>query len=218
MGVKQDRPIDPNEEGVVVYVAKSKEEIDKARAALDEAGVPVNLPEAAIEALFAAGRSSLPIRVAAQDFRKAQDVIDELFPPPVLDLPPLPGTEPPAKSGGGASSGGGSAPAGGGGSGAGGGAALDTYRPEPSAGPATTRKLEASATKVMFIALASFVVPGIGILTGIFASFSAHWCLDQLPYESTSARGRAKAALGLGIAAILVQLGAAAYLAHLKFG
>lgn len=217
MGVKQDRPIDPNEEGVVVYVAKSKEEIDKARAALDEAGVPVNLPEAAIEALFAAGRSSLPIRVAAQDFRQAQDVIDELFPPPVLDLPPLPGSEPPSPSGGGG--GGGGAPAGGGGGASGGGgAALDTYRPEPSAGPATTRKLEGSATKVMFIALASFVVPGIGILTGIFASFSAHWCLDQLPYESTSARGRAKAALGLGIAAVLVQLGAAAYLAHLKFG
>lgn len=69
----------------------------------------------------------------------------------------------------------------------------------------------------MFIALASFVVPGIGILTGIFASFSAHWCLDQLPYES-SARGRAKAGLFLGIAAVLVQLGGAAYLAHLKFG
>lgn len=217
MGVKQDRPIDPNEEGVVVYVAKSKEEIDKARAALDEAGVPVNLPEAAIEALFAAGRSSLPIRVAAQDFRQAQDVIDELFPPPVLDLPPLPGTEPTSPSGGSGGSSGAPA-AGGGGASGGGGAALDTYRPEPSAGPATTRKLEGSATKVMFIALASFVVPGIGILTGIFASFSAHWCLDQLPYESTSARGRAKAALGLGIAAVLVQLGAAAYLAHLKFG
>lgn len=214
MGIKQDRPIDPNEEGVVVYVAKSKEEIDKARAALGEAGVPVNLPEAAIEALFAAGRSSLPIRVAAQDFRKAQDVIDELFPPPVIDLPPLPGTEPAKPAGGGGGGGGAAAPSGGGG----GGASLDTFRPEPSAGPATTRKLEASATKLMFIALASFVVPIVGLFTGMFASYSAHWCLDQLPYDSVSARTRAKSALGLGIAAILVQLGAGGYLAWLKFG
>jgi len=216
MAVKQDRPIDPNEEGVVVYVAKSKEEIDKARAALDEAGVPVNLPEAAIEALFAAGRTSLPIRVAAQDFRKAQDVIDELFPPPVLDLPPLPGTEPakPASSGGGSQgSGAGGAPSAGGEAGS-----IETYRPQPSAGPATTRKLEGSATKLMFIALVSFILPGIGLLSGIFAAYSAHWCLDQLPYESTSARSRAKAALGLGIAAVLVQLGGGGYLAWLKFG
>ena len=81
-----------------------------------------------------------------------------------------------------------------------------------------TRKLEGSATKVMFIALVSFVLPGVGILSGIFASFSAHWCLDRLPYESASARTRAKAALGLGIAAVLVQLGAGGYLAWIKFG
>ncbi|MBL4848220.1 MAG: hypothetical protein JKY65_22105 [Planctomycetes bacterium] len=218
MGIKQDRPIDPLEEGVVVYVAKSKEEVLKARAALVEAGVPINLPEAAIEAMFAAGRTSLPIRVAAANFRAAGDVIDELFPPPVIDLPPLPGTEPAAaskgkskgKDGGGVSANAASVAADGSGPGS-----IETYRPDVSAGPGQMRKLEASANKVLFIALASFVVPIVGIGTGIFAGFSAYWCIDRLPYES-SARGRAKVALGLAVAAIVTQISAAAYLTYMN--
>lgn len=210
MGIKQDRPADHGDDGVVVYVAKSKDEVDRARSALHEAGVSVDLPEAAIEALFAAGRSSLPIRVAAMDFRKAQDVIDELFPPPLLELPPLPG-----KGAAGPSSGG-SASAGAGGASAGGAredepaGQVDTYRPEPSSREGSVRKLEGSATKVLFIALASFVLPGLGVLTAIFAAFSAWWCLDRLPFES-SARGRARAAFGLALGAILMWGGVAAY-------
>ena len=69
----------------------------------------------------------------------------------------------------------------------------------------------------MFIALASFVVPIVGIGTGIFAGFSAYWCLDRLPYESP-ARGRAKVALALAIAAVLTQIGGGAYLAYMNVG
>ena len=211
MGIKQDRPADHGDDGVVVYVAKSKDEVDLARRSLQEAGVNVDLPEAAIEALFAAGRSSLPIRVAAMDFRKAQDVIDELFPPPLLELPPLPGKGAAApRQGQGAPS------AGAGGAGRGDASEeeragqVDAYRPEPSSREGSVRKLEGSATKVLFIALVSFVLPGLGVLTAIFAAFSAWWCLDRLPFES-SARGRARAAFGLALAAILWWGGVAAY-------
>lgn len=215
MAIKQDRPADHGDDGVVVYVAKSVDEVNQARASLQEAGVPVDLPPAAIEALFAAGRSSLPIRVAAMDFRKAQDVIDEIFPPPLLELPPLPGQSE-AKGKGGSKGKAKQAP---GPSGAQGSAEedsegegrVDAYRPEPSNREGSVRKLEGSATKLLFIALASLVLPGLGVLTGIFAAFSSWWCLDRLPFESGSARARAKAAFGLALSAILLWIGAGAY-------
>ena len=130
MALKQDRPVDYGDDGIVVYVAKNKEEVDKAREALLAAEIPVDLPEAAVEALFAAGRDSLPIRVPAMHFKAAGKVIDEVFPPEVIDLPPLPDEE--EESGGGAAVGGAvgsaelaNAPEGG----------QDRYRPQVGSGP-----------------------------------------------------------------------------------
>ncbi|MGE0707046.1 MAG: hypothetical protein AB7N76_02355 [Planctomycetota bacterium] len=186
MGIKQDRQIDFNDDGIVVYVAKSKEEVDQARAALHAAGVMVELPEAAVEALFAAGRESLPIRVPAMSFRKAQDVIDELFPPPVIDLPdddPPPGADAPAAGGEG-------------------GAELSGYQPQAASSPkgaVNPRQVAESANKVVFVALASFLLVGPGLLIGLFALIAAWWCLDNLPKDS-SAREKAKIALGLALA------------------
>ena len=55
-------------------------------------------------------------------------------------------------------------------------------------------------------AVSSKVEPaGIGVLTACFAGYSAWWVLDELPYES-SARSRAKSALGLSVFAVILQV------------
>ena len=89
MALKQDRPTDEGLDGVVVYMAKSEAEVDRVRAAFAEAEIPVELPEAAVAALFAAGRDALSVRVRARDFSRALDVVDRVFPrgePAPLDL------------------------------------------------------------------------------------------------------------------------------------
>lgn len=208
MALKQDRPVDYGDDGIVVYVAKNKEEVDKARAALLAAEIPVDLPEAAVEALFAAGRESLPIRVPAMHFKAAGKVIDEIFPPEVIDLPPLPGEE---EGEGGASVGGpvasselANAPAGG----------QERYRPQVGGGPSKQdpRKVAEAANKVVFIALGSFLIPFAGVLLALFSLYSAWWCMDRLPLGSTG-REKGKIGFGLSIGSILWNLGFAAYVA-----
>ena len=98
MALKQDRPTDEGLDGVVVYMAKSEAEVDRVRAAFAEAEIPVELPEAAVAALFAAGRDALPVRVRARDFSRALDVVDRVFPrgePAPLELA-LPASPEPA--------------------------------------------------------------------------------------------------------------------------
>jgi len=208
VALKQDRPVDYGDDGIVVYVAKNKEEVDKAREALLAAEIPVDLPEAAVEALFAAGRDSLPIRVPAMHFKAAGKVIDEVFPPEVIDLPPLPDEEGDAGAGGaGVGSPVGSdelanAPEGG----------QDRYRPQVSSGPSKQdpRKVAEAANKVVFIALGSFLIPVAGVFLALFSLYSAWWCMDRLPLGSTG-REKGKIGFGLSIGSILWNLGFAAY-------
>jgi len=198
MAIKVDRPGDHAGDGVVVYVAKSKAEVDQARDGFAEAGIPVDLPEAAIEAMFAAGRKNLPIRVTAADFRRAQDVIDALFPPPVMELPPLPG-EAQAASG--------AEPQGPSGASARTGPHLDTYVPAPvhSAG-ASVKSLDKSGYKVIGICVMSFLVPVLGLLAAIFGLVSAVWILRH-PRAQEAALKRAKVAIGFGVTSALWHVG-----------
>jgi hypothetical protein len=208
VAIKQDRPVNFGDDGIVVYVAKSVAGVDKARAALLEGGVPIDLPEAAVAALFAAGRESLPIRVPAMHFKKASGIIEEVFPPPVIDLPPLPDEEEDA-SGGGSSGGGGKS----GGSGGGGGTAeMDRFAPQAKAGLGqhNPAKVAESATKTVFIALASLLLPIVGVFLAAFAGYSAWWCMERLSLGS-SGRTKAKIALGLSIGAGLWNIGVGIY-------
>lgn len=215
MAIKVDRPVDFGGDGIVVYVAKSIEEVDKARAGLVEAGIPVELPEAAIEAMWAAGRTSLPVRVTPDVYKAALDVIDELFPPPELVLPgdPEPGDEPSSPSGPTLDLG----PAAEGGSGGPAGPALSNVQAEPK-GPrkqADLGKLRFSLLKLIFIAATSLVLPGLGIALAIFALWGSYWVWRKLDTvnDGASALGRAKLAMGLSGFALLWGLGLMGYVA-----
>ncbi len=219
MAIKVDRPVDFGGDGIVVYVAKSIEEVNKARAGLGEAGVPVELPEAAIEAMWAAGRTSLPIRVTPDAYKAALDVIDELFPPPELVLPgdPEPGDESGDESGSpsgptldlGPAAEGGSGPA---------GPAMSNVQAEPS-GPARKQadlgKLKFSLLKLIFIAATSLVLPGLGIALAFFALWGSYWVWRKLDTvnEGASALTRAKFAMGLSGFALLWGVGLMAFVA-----
>lgn len=202
MAIKVDRPADFGGNGIVVYVAKSPEEVDRCRAGLTEAGIPVELPEAAIEALFAAGRTQIPVRVNPEFFKEAQKIMDELYPPPVLELPP--DDDERAASAAKAST----AP------GAIGdpdgddrrgpvlaGAQLEVARQQ---GTDTRVNVEEKVPTAIGLAAASFILPGLGLLTGAWATYSAWWCMDRLKTGSLE-RGNAKLAFGMGIAAMVSQ-------------
>ena len=204
MAIKVDRPADFGGNGIVVYVAKSPEEVDRCREGLTEAGIPVELPEAAIKVLFAAGRAQIPVRVNPEFFKEAQKIIDEIYPPPVLELPPDDDELAAAASAGKASS----AP------GALGdpdgddrrgpvlaGAQLEVARQQ---GTDTRVNVEEQVPKVLGLAAVSFILPGLGLLTGAWATYSAWWCMDRLKTGSME-RGNAKLAFGLGIAAMVSQ-------------
>lgn len=203
MGIKQDRPVDYGDDGIVVYVAKSLDDVNKARAALQEEGVDILLPEAAVEALFAAGRESLPIRVHGLEFKKAQGIIDKVFPPPVIDLPPLPDEEEEEEQPGKAKKKKKAQIIGDGEEGG-----LDAYSPDLKAtkGGQNPKKVAEAVNKTVFIALASLLLPVVGIVIAAFAAYSAWWCMDRLP-ETSSAREKAKIALGLSIGGVLWNIG-----------
>ena len=216
MAIKVDRPMDSFGEGIVVYVAKSKAEVDQVRDGFAAAGVPVELPEAAVEAMFAAGRESLSIRVAPEHFRAATDVIDELFPPPEVELPPLP--EEQAAGDGGASSDGGAGSS----SAARAGPVLDDVS-EPLDGPRVRKKtslakLKTSALKVMFIAAAGVILPGFGIALAGFALVSAIWLLRALDrvQGGETGRPRAIAAIVVSSLALVWGIGVVAYLVWMR--
>jgi hypothetical protein len=218
MAIKVDRPVDFGGDGIVVYVAKSIEEVNKARAGLGEAGVPVELPEAAIEAMWAAGRTSLPIRVTPDVYKAALDVIDELFPPPELVLPgdPEPGDEPE----GGAPSGPALdlGPAAERESGPLAGPAVSNVQTEAS-GPARKQadlgKLKFSLLKLIFIAATSLVLPGLGIALAIFCLWGSFWVWRKLDTvnDGATALTRAKFTMGLSGFALLWGVGLIAYVA-----
>ena len=71
---------EPASEGVVVLMARSRDEARAARDALVEAGIPVALSDAAIEEAFASGKRSLAVRVGAGQFEAAMALVDAKFP------------------------------------------------------------------------------------------------------------------------------------------
>jgi hypothetical protein len=214
MAIKVDRPVDFGGDGIVVYVAKSIEEVNKTRAAFAEAEISVELPEAAIEAMWAAGRTSLPIRVNPDAYKAALDVIDELFPPPELVLP---GDEPEPEGElvDGAVVGG---PVGGSGGSSPGGPALSPVRAEASR-PARKQvdlgKLKFSLLKLMFMAGVSLVVPGVGVALALFALWGSYWVWRKLDLVAggETAMTRAKFTMGLSGFAVLWGVGMVVFLA-----
>jgi hypothetical protein len=215
MANKVDRPADFGGDGIVVYVAKSIEEVNKTRSAFSEAEIPVELPAAAIEAMWAAGRTSLPIRVTPDAYKAALDVIDELFPPPELVLPD-PEPEPAADGNGDGAAPSRSAP----GAGDEGptGPALSHVQAEgnrPAKKQADLGKLKFSLLKLLFMAGVSLVVPGIGIALALFALWGSVWVWRKLDMVigGESAMTRAKFAMGLSGFAVLWGVGMVVFLA-----
>ncbi len=214
MAIKVDRPADYGADGVVVYVAKSIEEVDKAREGFAAAEISVALPQAAIEAMFAAGKSSVPIRVASIDYKRALDVVDELFPPPELILPgdepeeesapKLPGDDGseqdgPARSGPELAR-----------------VQYDAAAPKKK-GP-TAEKLQGSLVKLIFITLVSLIMPGLGFVLAGFALYSAWWCFRTLDAVTggQKAQGRAKIVMGLAGFSLVWNVGTSLYVAWLQ--
>ncbi len=197
MAIKVDRPAGGTGDDVVVFVARSLDDARAARDALHAAGIPCEMPDAGLEALFAAGVASVPVRVASRDVVKALDVIDARFPPPdePIDLPP-----PVAESA------------------AAGETASGPSEPavEPGDLPAEvideavrrTRglRLEKTAMKVAVIACASALLPGLGLPFSAVGVLGALWCLSRagaFPDHAGAVKRRAGVGLGVGVAALI---------------
>lgn len=199
MPIKVDRPAGGAGDDVVVFVARSLDDARAARDALHAAGVPCEMPDAGLEALFAAGVASVPVRVASRDVVKALDVIDARFPPPdePLDLPADPPVQAP-------------------------GAALaDDVAPETEPGEVPTEvidqavrrtrgaRLEKTAMKVAVIACASALLPGLGLPFSAVAVLGGVWCLSRaaaFPEHAARVRRRGAVGLGVGVAALVWNL------------
>lgn len=195
MALRVDRPAGGAGDEVVVFVARSRDEANAARAALEAAGIACPLPEAAVAALFDQGATSVPVRVASRDFSRAMDVIDARFPPPEpVDLPPEPEKRTIVLKDG--------APD----------APDDDDDDEPSpreldeaAARAQGLRLEKTALKVGGIAIGGLLLPGLGAPFSALAVAAAVWCLRRAPMfpDSTSKiRTRAGLALALAVAGL----------------
>ncbi len=206
MAIKSSRPEDEDAPGLVVFVARTLADLRKARGALEEAGLPLDLPAAA-EAAVEAGQP-VPLRVPPPDLRRGQEAIDRAFPRESVGLPAEEdeGVPTPAEVAArlaaerdlddGDGDGDGEAPRS--------GPLLDeaTYEPPPARrGVTPQHKLEASAGKLLFVAAVSLAVPGIGALFGLFAAAVAPWLLGRLVH----ARGRRLAigALTTGLVSVV---------------
>jgi hypothetical protein len=192
MALRVDRPSGGSGDDVVVSVARSPADARKVRDALVAGGVGLELPDAAIDGLFATGAASLPIKVPSRDVVKGLEVVDALFPREELVLPPLPAAPAPAAppdddaddedEGG------------------------ENVRAAAEKGRA--RKLATTAGKTAAIAGGSLLVPGQGLLFALCALAGAAWCLARArevadPEVAASVRRRARVALLLGAASVL---------------
>jgi hypothetical protein len=174
MALRVDRPAGAAGDDLVVFVAHTIEEARAARDALAAAGIPCGLSDEAIAAAFDGG-GPLSIRVAPANLTRALDVIDARFPPPEVELPPLP-VAPPAAD----------APARSDDEEA---AALDRAA-ERSKGP----RLEKTAAKTLGIALLSLLLPMAGAIFAVIAVVGAVWCFR---------RGEGKARTLAAVAAVV---------------
>jgi hypothetical protein len=84
MAIHTDRP-GGGDDTMVVHRAKSADEARKVRVALEGAGIPVELPDQAIDAWFAAKTEELHVKVALKYWAKAAKAIETVIP---RDEPP----------------------------------------------------------------------------------------------------------------------------------
>lgn len=201
MAIKVDRPAGGTGDDVVVFVARSLDDARAARDALHAAGVPCEMPDAGLEALFAAGTASVPVRVASRHVVKALDVIDARFPPPdePIDLPEPAPTTPPASAPADASTDA---------STDGGGGEVEVSDEVLDAAVQRTRgvRLEKTAMKVAVIACASALLPGAGLPFSLVGVLGGLWCLSRagaFPEHAGCVRRRAGVGAGVGLAALV---------------
>ena len=79
MAIHTDRP-GGGDDAMVVHRAKSADEAKKVRVALEGAGIPVDLPDQAIDAWFSAKTEELQVKVALKHWAKATKAIESVLP------------------------------------------------------------------------------------------------------------------------------------------
>jgi hypothetical protein len=79
MAIHTDRP-GGGDDGMVVHRAKNADEARRVRVALEGAGIPVDLPDQAIDAWFSAKTEELHIKVAIKHWSKAVKAIEAVIP------------------------------------------------------------------------------------------------------------------------------------------
>ncbi len=201
MAIKVDRPAGGTGDDVVVFVARSLDDARAARDALLAAEIPCEMPDAGLEALFASGAASVPVRVASRHVVKALDVIDARFPPPdePVDLPPPPAA--PAATPGAAEGAGPADPA-----------DLPPEVLDEAVRRSRGQRLEKTAMKVAVIACASVLLPGLGLPFSLVALVGGAWCLSRAAAFPEQA-GRVKARAGVGLAVGLAAMALHAFVA-----
>lgn len=189
MAIKVDRPAGGAGDDVVVFVARSLDDARAARDALVAAGIPCDMPDEALEALFSAGAASVPVRVASRHVVEALDVIDERFPPrdEPIDLPAPAPAAPPAGEAAAPDD-----PAG----------EVEVSDEVIDAAVRRTRgvRLEKTAMKVAVIAFASGLLPGLGLPFSLVAVLGGLWCLSRAgAFPDHAGRVRRRAGVGVGV-------------------
>jgi hypothetical protein len=79
MGIHTDRP-GGGDDAMVVHRAKTADEARKVREALAAEGIPIDLPDQAIDAWFTAKTEELHVKVALKHWAKATKAIEKAIP------------------------------------------------------------------------------------------------------------------------------------------
>lgn len=147
MAIHTNRP-GGGEDAMVVHRARSADEARKVRVALEGAGIPVDLPDQAIDAWFSAKTEELHVKVALKHWAKATKAIEAAIPKEAEPTPIAEAEDRRAAADAALKE---VAPA----------EAVDKSKDPPSA-------VDKSAQKAFYLACASIFAPPLGIIAAVW--------------------------------------------------
>lgn len=180
MAIQTERP-GGGDDRIAIYRAKSADEARKARAALEAASIPVDLPDQAIDAIFSTNPTAeLPIKVALKHSGKAIQAISVALPPPApmeTDLGETDDKQAAAEKVL---------------------AAVEAPKPALPSDKTPPSAVDKEARRAAILAVASTLFPPLGFLAAMMA-FSVLGEMSSRPDETFYGKQRAKIAVGLGL-------------------
>jgi hypothetical protein len=179
VAIQTERP-GGGDDRIAIYRCHSADEARKARAALEAANVPVDLPDQAIDAIYSTNPSAeLAVKVALKHSAKAIQVISTALPPPepasaiAVAEDRLAAAEQTL-------------------------APVEAPKEAPKSDKLPPSAVDKEARRAAILALMSTMFPPMGLLAALMG-FSVLREIASRPDESFQGKQRAKLALGLGL-------------------